>query len=574
MRKQYILLTLILSPIVLSCFFSHTKTALAQNTTERRRQVPPALLGDRPFQSPPTKSLPAVPPVPRSENQPSEATKVFIREIQITGSTVFSPEDLAKITAPYLNRELAPEDFEEIRRALTLHYVNHGYINSGAIIPEQEVVGGAIHIQIVEGQLNKITVEERNRLRPSYITKRIALDAGPPLNIYRLQERLQILQQDPRIEQINGELKPGVRRGESELNVRIKERTPYQAGLRFNNYEPPSVGSVKGEAFFSCQNVTGFGDTLSLIYDRTEGINPSFDASYSLPFTPRDTQAIFHYQRTELKVVEKPFEPLDIKSKFEVWGLTLRHPFYKTLYHELALAVTGERLHNETSLLGEPFSFTLGAENGKSTVTALRIAPEWIYRTQTHVLAMRSRFSFGLHALDATISQNKDVPDSDFFSWLGQFQWAKRFEKTEIETSFRFDAQLSNRPLLPVEQIAVGGRYTVRGYRENQMVRDNGLVASFETRVPIVRHQPWADYVQLAPFVDYGRAWNNDTDSGEQNYIASVGVGLRWAITFKRPFRWQPQFEIYWGRRLKHVPNPHDDLQDSGIHAQIVVATF
>jgi len=45
---------------------------------------------------------------------------VFVREIRVTGSTVFSAEELAKVTAPYLNREVTSEDLEALRVALTL----------------------------------------------------------------------------------------------------------------------------------------------------------------------------------------------------------------------------------------------------------------------------------------------------------------------------------------------------------------------------------------------------------------------------------------------------------------------
>ncbi len=574
MKKRIVFLALVLSPVVFTCFFFQAREVFGEEPIDRRRQVPPPLLEERPFLPPPTKVVPTVPSAPGIKKRQLPVKKVFIREIRVPGSTIFSDEELAEITKPYVNRELSTEDLEEIRRALTLHYVNKGYINSGAVIPYQEVAEGVITIQIIEGQLTQIKVEGRNRFRPGYIESRLALDADPPLNISRLQRRLQLLQQDPRIEQIHAELKPGLRRGESELAVRLQERTPYRLGTRFNNYEPPSVGANRAEAFIRHDNLTGNGDTFSLIFGGTKGISPDLYATYSLPFTPWDTTATLRYERTEYKAVDEPFESLDIKSKSEVFGVTLRHPFYRSLYQELALALTGESLRHESFLLGEPFSFFLGAENGKSKVTALRLAPEWIHRSQTQVFALRSRFSFGVDALDATISEDQEIPDGDFFCWLGQFQWAKRFETLNIETFFRLDLQLSDDPLLPIEQIAVGGRYTVRGYRENQMVRDNGLIASLECRIPLVRNRSWADYIQLVPFVDYGRAWNEGVSFDEQDYIASAGIGFRWAVTLKKPFKWQPQFEIYWGRRLKEVPNPRSDPQDNGIHAQVVIAIF
>ena len=139
------------------------------------------------------------------------------------------------------------------------------------------------------------------------------------------------------------------------MAVRLKERTPYRLGARFNNYEPPSVGAERAEAFFRHENLSGNGDVLSLTFGGSEGIYPDYDIAYSLPLTSRDTKATFHFERSVFTIVEEPFEPLDIESESEVFGVTLRHPFYRSLYQEVALAVTGEILRHESSLLGEPF---------------------------------------------------------------------------------------------------------------------------------------------------------------------------------------------------------------------------
>src|SRR5688572_32644258 len=81
--------------------------------------------------------LPPPPLAPKFE--PIPGLRVFVRDIRVTGSSVFTAEDLAKVTAPYLNRELTSEDLEALRVALTLLYVNNGYVNSGAILPDQTV---------------------------------------------------------------------------------------------------------------------------------------------------------------------------------------------------------------------------------------------------------------------------------------------------------------------------------------------------------------------------------------------------------------------------------------------------
>src|SRR5438093_1425953 len=55
----------------------------------------------------------------------SSTLRLFVRAFRFEGNTVFSSNELAKLTAPYVNREISSEELEEARRAVTLHYVNH-----------------------------------------------------------------------------------------------------------------------------------------------------------------------------------------------------------------------------------------------------------------------------------------------------------------------------------------------------------------------------------------------------------------------------------------------------------------
>jgi hemolysin activation/secretion protein len=496
--------------------------------------------------------------------------RVFVREIQVAGATVMSAEELGRITAPYVNRELTSEDLEALRLALTLAYVNKGYVTSGAIIPDQTVTEGVIRLQIVEGQLKRIEVEGNQWFRSGYLQDRLILGAGPPVNINALQQRLQLLQQDPRIQQINAELKPGLKLGESELKVRVNEVSPYRAWLEFNNFQSPSVGAERGLATVQHQNLTGNADTLSFTYGKSSGVDPQIDTSYALPLNAYDTTVIFQYRKNDFLVVEAPFESLDIKSKSEIFGVTLRQPVYRTLNQEIALALTGERLSNKTFLLGDPFSFTPGADNGESIVSAVRFAQEWTHRSQNQVIAARSRFSFGINALDST-DNKKNFGDADgqFFAWLGQFQWARQLGSWGIQLLSRIDLQLANDHLFPLEQMSVGGRYSVRGYRENTLVRDNAFLFSLESRIPALRSATNENLIQLAPFVDVGRSWNTNALTPVPETLASIGLGL--IVSNILP---GTRLEVYWGQPLNHVVTPEGNLQDHGVHVQVVWQVF
>ena len=115
----------------------------------------------------------------------------------------------------------------------------------------------------------------------------------------------------------------------------------------------------------------------------------------------------------------------------------------------------------------------------------------------------------------------------------------------------------------------------MRGYPENTLVRDNGLIGSLEARIPLVRNTRWAEVVQVIPFVDAGWGWNQRIPTPEPRTLASVGLGVRWTATW--PVATVPirtQVEVFWGYRLLARDTAGEGLQDKGLHLQAVVAAF
>lgn len=540
-----------------------------------RSGEPPAPL-KKEFKPPtptPRPTLPVVPIPPEGEGKkPLGQIQVFVSDIHVTGSTVFTDAELAEVTAPYKNRTLTTEDLERLRLALTLLYVNKGYITSGAIIPDQDVVSGAIVLQIVEGRLATIDIEGQNWFRAGYLRDRIERGAQTPLRLEPLQERLQLLQQDPRIERVNAELRPGEKRGDSIMQLQIKEANPWKAWLEFNNYQTPVVGAERGLATVAHQNVTGNGDAFSFSYGRSRGVNPIISTSYSLPLNRYETTFIASYRRNDFLVVENPFRFLDLNGESEIIGFTLRQPIYRTLSDEFALALTGEHLYSKVTSIfdtaGLSSLFVPGSSNtGASTVSALRFTQEYVHRTSTTVIAARSRFSVGIDVLSAT-NNSGPLPDGQFFSWLGQTQAVRRFDDWwGMQLLGQMSLQLANDRLFPLEQVPVGGRFSVRGYRESSLIRDNAFLASVESRFPLMSYVTGEPLLQFAQFVDLGRAWNAKGLTPDPHTLASVGLGLRWNILPRD----RAHVELYWGLPLNHIPHPPGNLQDHGIHLQVVV---
>lgn len=520
--------------------------------------------------------LPPLPAPPENSRTLPAATRLFVRGFQFEGNRAFTALELTKLTESFINRELTSEELEQVRRTVSLYYINHGYINSGAIIPDQDPTGGVILIRIVEGELSGIELHGNKWLRDGFITNRVARRAGPPLNLNELQAGLALLRQNPNVQQINAELKPGTAPGQSLLDLRVVDEQPFRLGLQVDNQRPPSVGAYQIWALMSDVNLTGHSDPLDFKYGiANAGENgPEFsgvdnlEASYILPLTPFNTTLGVHGSRLNTSIIEDQFTELNITSLTRSLGAFLRQPVYQTVNQEVALTVGFDWRQNETWLLDLPFDISPGAENGIMNVSVLRLSQEWLHRGQNHVLALRSTFNLGLDILDATDNSVPGDPNGKFFSWLGQGQYVQRLFNTQNQLIFRLSGQWTSEPLLALEQFSVGGFSTVRGYLENQLVRDRGIVSSMEFRIPVLYNKAGAGIVQIAPFFDYGGAWNVE-GSPNPTSIYSVGTGL--LVNPGKHF----SLEFYWGYRLQHVDAPDGSgAQGLGISFRINVQAF
>jgi hemolysin activation/secretion protein len=546
------------SPKLITClifiFLSFNPKLLAQTPTN-----PPIQDIERRIDQPttPTPTLPKLPnleellpsPTPTTqETIPANLTgTIQVTKFEVIGSTVFTQQQLNAALQEFINQPLTFAQLLEAADKITELYTKGCqpeqkntdlpcYVNSGAYIPSEQTFkaeGGVVKIQVVEGSLESIEVRGTRRLHPNYVRSRLALATNKPLNLKKLLQALQLLQLNPLIKNISAELGNGVNPGASVLSVQVAEAKTFTAQISLDNNRTPGIGSFQRQIQLNQANLLGFGDGLSVGYANTDGSN-SIDVSYTLPVNPRNGTLQFNYGYAASNVIEKPFDVLDIEGSSRQYSISFRQPLIQTPSTELAVGISANHRDSDVGFLaaelGERIPFpAAGADaNGRTKVTVLRLFQDWTQRSSQQVLAARSQLSLGINALDATI--NQDAPDGEFFTWRGQAQWV-RLLAPETLFLIRADMQLADRPLLSSEQIGLGGQSTVRGYRQDQILADNGFLATAELRYPVLRIPEIQGLLQITPFIDFGTAWNISQpgrSAVNPDTIASTGIGLLW----------------------------------------------
>ncbi|MBW4506264.1 MAG: ShlB/FhaC/HecB family hemolysin secretion/activation protein [Scytonematopsis contorta HA4267-MV1] len=466
----------------------------------------------------PSINIPLQPDSPRNE-------LINIRKIEVLGNTVLQVE-INQLLKKYINcqQKVCPTAFEEVvqlRSDITQLYIKNGYQTSGAfILNNQFTESGIVQIQVVEGELERIEIKGLSRLQEDYVRSRLQLATKAPLNLKRLEESLQLLQLDPLLQQVNARLIAGTTPGRSILQVNLKEAIAFNAGIVIDNYQSPSIGSLQGAVFVNHNNLSGFGDQFNAEYGLTRGLD-IYNVSYKIPLNALDGTFNFRYNKNNSQIVSDLFADLGIQSNSETFSFALRQPLVKKPNTEVTLGLSLDIRSNQTFLFNDiPFSFSEEAEKGKSRVSVIRFSQDWLQRNPRQVIALRSQFSFGIGAFDATI--NNTGIDGRFFTWLGQFQWVQELSPNTLMIA-KINTQLTPDALLSLEKIGVGGIDTVRGYRQNQLVADNGIIGSVEFRIPVTSNP---NLLQIRPFFDIGTAWNNKDFNPNPQTIAGLGLGL------------------------------------------------
>jgi hemolysin activation/secretion protein len=501
--------------------------------------------------------------------------RIAVRELRVVGASALPAAALAAALAPYAGRELGAEELIAARDAVTRLYVERGYVTSGAVLPAQDASDGVVEIHVVEGQLDEIEIEGADAFAQGHLRRRIAGTGRGPLDIGALERRLQLLQLDPGIERVEARLEPAASRERSRLRVRIHETDRWLVGMESANDAAPSLGGQRSSLLVGRRNLLGRGDLLQADVALVHGLVDS-EFRYELPLGDFDTRLGLRYRSSRSEIVEDPTGELDAESRRATYALDLSQPLWRDRDGEWWLGASADHSRDELRVFDERFSFypSLVEDRGESRVTALRIWNELRLRSETQALSARLGASFGIDALDATIypssAPGSDVPDGRFSVWLAQLRWASRLDGLVEGAQWlaRADLQLAHDALLPMERLPIGGSRSVRGYHENELLRDNGVIASLELRVPVLRDPLGGERLQLAPFVDFGRGWNRARDASLES-ISSAGLALYWRLTPR------VDLSVAWGGRLRSVDRRDgDDLQDAGLHLSLRAATF
>ena len=96
-----------------------------------------------------------------------------INNIKIDSANKYIERKVNKITQEYIGKCTDIRDIKNIIRKITNLYVDLGYITTRILLPEQDLSSGTLILNVVEGYIEAIDINNKHKLIPAFIPLKV-----------------------------------------------------------------------------------------------------------------------------------------------------------------------------------------------------------------------------------------------------------------------------------------------------------------------------------------------------------------------------------------------------------------
>lgn len=481
-------------------------------------------------------------PIGAQTAQPAENPVFYIQEYRVKGVTKISSLEVEEAVYPYLGPARTADDVERARLALEKAFHDKGYQTVSVLIPQQDPRHGIISLEVVEGVVGRLRINNSKWFLPSRIraaAPSMAEGAVPNMNdvqrdilaLNRLSDR-----------RVTPELKPGVAPGTFDIDLNVEDELPLHGSLELNNRFSPNTSELRLNGAISYSNLFQLGHTLGLS-GQVAPLDSKDALVYSGYYLARATEnmsLLFSATRQDSDVstlgggsVVGRGNILSLRALFDM-------PSSDGFSQSFSLGIDrkdfGEDLNVGGAGISSPIEYYPLSANYAAT---------WLHG-KTAFTEANTSLTFGLRGLG---SGQADYNAKRFGS-NGSFVVLKadvshtRDLKNGSQIFGKVQGQLADKPLINTEQFSGGGLSTARGYLESTALGDNALFATAEYRTPSLFGKADAkdeesdnpDEWRFHAFVDAGALSIYDPLPGQTraSFLVSTGVGTR--IRYRKHF--------------------------------------
>ena len=444
-------------------------------------------------------------------------------------SEFLSEAELAAIAAPFVGRAIDFAAIQALINAVNARYSELGIVTASASLPEQELSGGVLKIELIEGRVGTVKLEGATR-SADYVGERIRLEPGTVVDVPKLGRRVATFNRtsEARVQTV---LQPGTEFGMTDLTLSVTEPQRNSLEIFTDNFGTSNVGRYQVGGLFQHYGLLGLDDRLKLYGVYSEG-NLAGNASYTFGFAPTGGRIGLSYSRSAIRIVDGPFEPLDVKGGSQGGGINFAQPLYGDATWLLIANAGGTVTNSVTTQSGLEITdnltwkgtagFTLGYYGSR---VAFSVSPYYGYAlTKLRIVDDTERVHFfaGSAALTAILPGELVLK--------GNGSW-----------------QVASQLLVTGDQLfQIGGPTTVRGYDSGAASGGTGYYGSLELHRSLA---PVIEGLDIFAFVDHGAVFST---SPRQISLTALGGGFTY--TYKNRVTFELTAGVPVGDRLPTQP--------------------
>lgn len=462
------------------------------------------------------------------------ARRVNINEYLVRGNTVLSARDIEAAVSAHLGPSRTLQDVEAARTALQTAYQNKGYQSVYVDLPEQQVSGGVVILQVTETRIGQVNVVGAKHNDPEALRDRVpALRSGAVPDFNLAQEQLTALNRTAK-RQVVPLVKQGADTGSMDVDLKVDDKSPWRFGATLNNDHSVDTEPLRSVLTIGHDNLWQKEHVASLtFFAAPQDLDQAnvWSGSYAMPLGSPDWTLEFSGYKSDSNVVSTG--DTNVTGKGHALGAKLIRslPMTGAWWHQLSVGVDFKDLDESVAMIGMPSDF---APLKYAPVT---LAYSGFRQDEKHQFTVNLQAVFGARSLLGYGSSD------DEFDWKRAYADASFFAvKADVSDTYtmenggqwyaRISAQMTDQPLVSGEQFAAGGMFTTRGYRSAEGIGDYGGLATLELRTrPLGKWglQDWRFYT----FVD--AAWlglrRPLAEQDDESSMAALGFGTTFRIT-------------------------------------------
>lgn len=465
------------------------------------------------------EALPA--PLPRAPLQLPADIKIHVEAIRISGAQALPAAELQALVADLIGGQHSLAELEQGAARITQHYRQAGYLLARAYLPTQEIKNGVVDIQVLEGRLGKLSLNNQSSFTDERIREQVAgITPDQALRSDTVERSLLLLSDIPGLV-VRSTLSPGATLGSTDLDIQVKNGKPYDGSVSVDNLGNRYTGEARINGNVTLNNPLGLGDALQfnalssgsgLVYGRL---------GYQLPVNRQGTQIGVAYTQMRYRLGEE-FSNLDAHGTARVASVYLLHPLLRSRQANLNLQINVDHkeLDDNIDLTATTTSKTLN--NLTVGLSGYRNDDGGISHGNLSVTAGKLKLDAESAALDA-LGHNTQGHFIKSNVQLGRLQRLSQ----QWSLSAQLSAQYAGNNLTSTEKMSLGGAYGVRAYPQGEAPADDAWLLNLELRADIT---PQA---QALLFYDsaQGRLHHKPIagDGDNRRSLSGVGTGIRWS---------------------------------------------